>query len=83
MSHYGQSKLSRQARNWKNTMNEPDKHPRGKALDTLVETMRVSCDGGGGVGGHPKVYYDLDENGEAWCFYCSRHFILKGSKADH
>jgi uncharacterized Zn-finger protein len=42
-----------------------------------VQTDRVSCDGGGGALGHPKVYYDLDENGEAHCFYCCAHFIRK------
>ncbi len=42
-----------------------------------VETNRVACDGGGGALGHPKVYYDLDENGEAHCFYCCAHFIKK------
>jgi uncharacterized Zn-finger protein len=63
-------------------MAEAQKHPSGESLDTLVETTKVSCNGGGGVGGHPKVYYDLSEDGEAWCFYCSRHFILKGSAAD-
>ncbi len=42
-----------------------------------VTTDRVSCDGGGGALGHPKVYYDLDENGEAHCFYCCAHFIRK------
>lgn len=41
-----------------------------------VKTERVCCDGGGELG-HPRVYYDLDENGEAHCFYCCAHFILK------
>ena len=41
----------------------------------FVQTSRVSCDGGGGALGHPKVYYDLDANGEAHCFYCCAHFI--------
>lgn len=54
---------------------------RGGPLDQLVDTTRVSCAGDGGSG-HPKVYYDLNEDGEAWCFYCSKHFILKGSAAD-
>ncbi len=41
-----------------------------------VDTERVCCDGGGELG-HPRVYYDLDENGEAHCFYCCAHFIRK------
>ncbi len=42
-----------------------------------VQKDRVACDGGGGALGHPLVYYDLDANGEAHCFYCSAHFIRK------
>lgn len=42
-----------------------------------VDKDRVACDGGGGALGHPLVYYDLDANGEAHCFYCSAHFIRK------
>ncbi len=42
-----------------------------------VSEERVSCNGGGGALGHPLVYYDLDVNGEAHCFYCSAHFIRK------
>lgn len=74
--------MNQQAWGYTMPLPKPDKHPRGPELDTIVEEHRVSCDGGGGVSGHPKVYYDVDENGEAWCFYCSKHFILKGSKAD-
>ncbi len=55
--------------------NEKTTLPPHKIL--YVETDRVSCDGGGGVLGHPKVYYDLNENGEAHCFYCCAHFIKK------
>ncbi len=63
-------------------MNNTQNYPRGASLDELVETTRVSC-AGNGISGHPKVYYDLNEDGEAWCFYCSKHFILKGSSADN
>jgi len=63
-------------------MNMRQNKPHGAALDTIVETTRVSCNGDGATGAHPKVYYDLNEDGEAWCFYCSKHFILKGSVAD-
>ncbi len=61
-------------------MVDTQNNPRGEALDVFVESNRVSCDGG--TSGHPKVYYDLNEDGEAWCFYCSRHFIRQSAKAD-
>ncbi|PHS28497.1 MAG: zinc-finger domain-containing protein [Robiginitomaculum sp.] len=54
---------------------ETGKLPPHKTLH--VETDRVACDGGGGALGHPKVYYDLAESGEAHCFYCCAHFIKK------
>ena len=42
-----------------------------------VENATVSCDGGGGVLGHPKVYLTFDESGEIECPYCSRRFVRK------
>jgi len=44
-----------------------------------VAQHHVSCDGGGGTLGHPKVYYSL-ENGEAECGYCDRKFIYDPAK---
>ena len=41
-----------------------------------VETINVSCDGGGGALGHPKVYLTL-EDGEVICPYCDKKFVLK------
>lgn len=41
-----------------------------------VETTTVSCNGGGGPLGHPKVYLDLGVDHEVVCPYCSRHFVL-------
>ena len=40
------------------------------------DETRVSCDGGGGALGHPKVYLTL-EDGRAECGYCDRLFVLK------
>ena len=45
-----------------------------------VATKRVSCDGGGGALGHPKVWYSL-ENGRVECMYCDRLFIYAPDKA--
>lgn len=42
-----------------------------------VEERTVSCDGGGGPLGHPRVYLNLGEDGRVDCPYCDRQFILK------
>jgi uncharacterized Zn-finger protein len=43
-----------------------------------VATRRVSCDGGGGALGHPKVWYDLGADGRVECLYCGRIYELDG-----
>lgn len=48
----------------------------------LVATRKVSCDGGGGALGHPKVWYDMGEDDHVECKYCDRVFALKGASAD-
>ena len=42
----------------------------------IVEKPSVSCDGGGGALGHPKVYLAIGEEGEIVCPYCSRTYKL-------
>lgn len=39
----------------------------------------VSCDGGGGPIGHPRVYINLDKPGNHACGYCGLRFV----KEDH
>ena len=41
-----------------------------------VETRNVSCDGGGGALGHPKVFLNLGTDGRVECPYCDRLFRL-------
>ncbi|MBX6322623.1 MAG: zinc-finger domain-containing protein [Rhodospirillaceae bacterium] len=51
-----------------------------------VDSETVSCDGNGGVGGHPLVYLNLGPKGFTDCPYCDRRFVLRqGAKvsADH
>jgi uncharacterized Zn-finger protein len=48
----------------------------------MTDSHRVSCDGGGGALGHPKVYYEIGEEGFVDCGYCDRRFIRRGSPAD-
>ena len=40
------------------------------------ETRIVSCDGGGGALGHPKVFINLDKPGNHSCGYCGLRFYL-------
>lgn len=47
--------------------------PEITEVDDDIET--VSCDGGGGQLGHPTVYFQLGDNGQADCYYCGRRFI--------
>lgn len=41
-----------------------------------TDQMRVSCDGGGGVMGHPVVYLNLSREGMCECPYCGRRYIF-------
>lgn len=47
-----------------------------------VTTRRVSCDGGGGALGHPRVWYTIGERGWVECGYCDRRFVLKDGAGD-
>lgn len=40
-----------------------------------ADADEVSCDGGGGALGHPKVWYTLDGLAMVECGYCDRQFI--------
>lgn len=42
----------------------------------IVEQSNVSCDGGGGPLGHPRVYLQIADSGEIVCPYCSRTYKL-------
>lgn len=56
--------------------------PKAPEPTEIIETedSTVACDGGGGALGHPRVFLTLVE-GRVMCPYCSRLFVLKGSKA--
>ncbi len=41
----------------------------------------VSCDGGGGALGHPKVWYGFDDSDAVECGYCDRLFVKEAAKA--
>lgn len=40
-----------------------------------TESDVVSCDGNNPQFGHPKVYLNLNPNGQTVCPYCSQQFI--------
>jgi uncharacterized Zn-finger protein len=46
-----------------------------------VKTRAVSCDGGEGVYGHPKVYLKITGE-KIMCPYCSRLFVLEPGTLD-
>ncbi|MEL6665366.1 MAG: zinc-finger domain-containing protein [Pseudomonadota bacterium] len=48
----------------------------------LVDSRKVSCNGGGGALGHPLVWYEMGDEDMVECMYCNRRFILKGGKHD-
>lgn len=47
-----------------------------------TDTKTVACDGGDGALGHPRVFLNMGEDGEAECPYCDRLFILIDGPAD-
>ncbi|HAA91509.1 MAG TPA: zinc-finger domain-containing protein [Rhodospirillaceae bacterium] len=42
-----------------------------------VTSREVSCDGGGGAAGHPRVFLNMGEKDEVDCPYCGRQFRLQ------
>ncbi len=55
-----------------------------KFEEIFVSSPEVSCDGGSGSLGHPKVYLHIEhEKGSISCPYCSRSYILKQPAKQH
>jgi len=48
------------------------KHP--EILLVSADADHVSCNGGGGALGHPKVFYTFHGQDEVVCGYCDRLF---------
>ncbi len=57
------------------TPGDPDALPAPEIVN--VASRKVKCDGGG-VLGHPLVYYDMGEEDFVECLYCDRRFVLEG-----
>ena len=47
------------------------------------DTDEVSCDGGGGALGHPKVWYSFDGQDVVECGYCDRIFVKESKAQKH
>ena len=63
--------------------NEP-REVVGEAPETqVVMTWRVSCDGGEGALGHPRVWIQIPEEiGWAECGYCDKRFVHETAATD-
>lgn len=48
----------------------------------MVTAHKVSCNGGGGALGHPKVWYEMGDEDFVECKYCDRRFVLIGGVMD-
>ena len=49
-----------------------------KPVETVkVDKKKVSCDGGKGSLGHPKVYLEMGAKEQVECPYCGKTFIFK------
>ena len=49
---------------------------------SFVGEETVSCDGGDGALGHPRVFLNMERAGHVLCPYCGHDFVLKdGAKA--
>ena len=44
-----------------------------------VHSHRISCDGGGGALGHPRVWLEMGEGAFVECPYCDRRFVMTAS----
>ncbi len=60
-------------------MTRQPKAPPPETIFVPSDTDGISCDGGGGPLGHPKVWYTFEQGNEAECGYCDRLFIRKAS----
>ncbi|KAI8920649.1 zinc-finger domain-containing protein [Entophlyctis helioformis] len=70
--------------NWDLQPNPPSAQELIQAVPIKwVEARRVSCDGGGGALGHPKVYINLDKDQPMSCGYCGLRFQQKHSDHHH
>lgn len=56
-------------------MDEFEAYLRDGEEVAITPHLRVSCDGGNGVLGHPREFLTLVRGGEMTCKYCDRRFL--------
>jgi uncharacterized Zn-finger protein len=54
--------------------NQTTSIPHPEILHVGADVQTISCNGGGGALGHPKVYYTFHDQDEVTCGYCDRLF---------
>ncbi len=69
------AKLPDNPRTDASTPGDPDALPAPETIS--ASSRKVKCDGGGGVLGHPVVYYEMGEEDFVECLYCDRRFVLE------
>lgn len=56
-------------------MSDTASFPTSEIISVPDNSDGVSCDGGGGALGHPKVWYSFDGEDAVECGYCDRLFV--------
>lgn len=57
--------------------------PQHPAPETrMVHARRISCDGGEGALGHPRIWLTIPEQGWIDCPYCDARFVLAADAQD-
>jgi len=49
------------------------------AETVFVNDPIISCDGGDGLLGHPKVHLKMGSTGKIDCPYCGKHYVFQDS----
>ena len=68
---------------YKNPVKQSD-HVERENITQVVEkvfTREIKCFGDDEWGGHPTVFYNIDETNEVFCGYCDKKFIYVGEDA--
>tara|TARA_Y100001935_G_C17206346_1_gene457763 strand:- start:358 stop:534 length:177 start_codon:yes stop_codon:yes gene_type:complete len=55
-------------------MDSPDIKDDTSINVEVVSSKKVSCDGGGGALGHPRVFLEMGNEDQIVCPYCSKLF---------
>lgn len=59
----------------------PAPHPAPETR--IVRSRRISCDGGEGALGHPRIWLTIPDQGWIDCPYCDTRFVLAEGAEDN